>query len=325
MGITFSLFYPPAPTFTEQNLPSQKGKVFLVTGGYSGVGYQLTSILYGAGAKVYLAGRSKEKAIAAIEEIKSSHQESSNVGDIVFLPLDLADLSTVKSSVEEFQQKESHLDVLWNNAAVSYYPKDTKTAQGYELMLGTNCLGPYLFTDLLLPSLKAAASKSSPGQVRVVWTSSIVVDMSAPKNGIVLSELTSPPSDQSRNYTNSKTGNWFLASELGERVKADGILSITQNPGNLKTNLLRNAGNLLNLLVSPLLYDAKFGAYTELYAGLSPDLTMDDNGSYILPWGRKHSKPRQDLLDALKSENDGGSGIAAKLWEWCEKETEQFK
>lgn len=282
-------------------------------------------MLYQASAKVYVAGRSKDKTLEAIEQIKSSAKDSGSVGELVFLQVDMADLTTIKRAVAEFQSKESHLDVLWNNAGLSWHPKGLKTAQGYNLILGTNCLGPYLFTTLLLPSLQAAARKSSPGQVRIVWTSSIVVDASAPTNGLVLQELTSPPDNQQRNYTNSKTGNWFLANEFARRVKADGILSVTQNPGNLKTGLLRDAGSILPIIVSPLLSHAKYGAYTELYSGLSPDLKMEDSGCYIIPWGRKHPNLRKDLLDALKSEKDGGPGVADKFIEWCEKETTKFK
>lgn len=310
---------------TEKNLPSQKGKVFVVTGGYSGVGHELSSILYQAGAKVYVAGRSKDKGLKAIEQIKSSTKDSASVGELIFLQVDMGDLTTIKSSVAEFQSKESHLDVLWNNAGVGWHQKGLKTAQGYNLILGTNCLGPYLFTKLLLPSLQAAARKSPPGQTRIVWSSSIVVDASAPKNGIVLEELTSPPDNQQRNYTNSKTGNWFLASDFARRVKAEGILSVTQNPGNLKTSLMRDAGSILPILGAPLLFHAKYGAYTELYAGLSTDLGIEDGGCYIIPWGRKHPKPRKDLLDALKSEKDGGSGMADKFLEWCEKETAKYE
>lgn len=75
----------------------------------------------------------------------------------------------------------------------------------------------------------------------------------------------------------------------------------------------------------PLLHDARKGAYTELWAGLAPDLTMDNSGGYIIPWGRVHSAPREDLLSALKSVEDGGTGRARDFWEWCEKKISAFK
>jgi NAD(P)-dependent dehydrogenase (short-subunit alcohol dehydrogenase family) len=327
MGAMFSQFYPPSPPLTEKNLPSQRGKVFLITGGYSGVGYQLVEILYKAGGKVYIAGRSEEKAMRAIEEIKSRTpiDDEKWSGELEFLLLRLDDLASIKSSVAEFQRRESHLHVLWNNAGRCLYPEGEKTVQGHEVILGTNCLGPHLFTCLILPSLQAAAKISPPGTVRIIWSSSILVDASAPKNGFVMSEITSPSKDQTYNYTISKTGNWFLASQFGHRVSHDGIVSMTQNPGNLRTNITRETPKWVLMILYPLLWDAHYGAYTELYAGLSPEITVEDNGGYIVPWGRKHPNMRKDLLDALESELNGGAGLAEKFWEWCERETTQFK
>jgi len=324
MSAFFSQIYPPCPALTEKNLPNQKGKVFLITGGYSGIGYQLAEMLYKAGGKVYIAGRSEEKALKAIEEIKSSTAGDGS-GELEFLLLRLGDLSSIKSSVEEFQRRESHLHVLWNNAGRCMYPEGEKTVQGHDVILGTNCLGPYLFTWLILPSLQAAAKMSPRGTVRIVWSSSIVVDASAPTNGVIMSEITSPSKKQTRNYVNSKTGNWFLASQFGRRVSQDGIISLTQNPGNLKTNIMRNVPKWVTVIARLLMWDAQYGAYTELYAGLSSEITVEDNGGYIIPWGRKHPNIRKDLLNALENEENGGVGVAEKFWEWCERETMQFK
>ena len=324
MGATFSQFFPPRPTLTEDNLSSQKGKVFIVTGGTSGVGFELCAILYQAGGNVYLAGRSKTNAEAAISAIKA-RQTVSPPGSLTFLSVSLDDLTTIKPAVMAFTAKESRLDVLFNNAGVSLPPRGSVSAQGHELQMATNCLGHYLLTQLLLPTLSHTAESASPAQVRVVWTSSIAVDGSAPEGGMVISDLTAPTSSQQRNYTNSKTGNWFLASALADQVGSKGILSVTQNPGNLKTELLRHAPWLLGFVTSPLLYPAKMGAYTELWAGLSGDLGIEDGGKYVVPWGRVHPGPREDLLAALKTEKDGGSGISASFLEYCEKKTADFK
>ena len=181
--------------------------------------------------------------------------------------------------------------------------------------MATNCLGPLLLSRLLLPCLQAVA-ENSKGLGRVVWTSSIVVDTNSPIGGIVMEEIKSPSQDKTRNYVATKTGNWFIASEFGRQEKD--IISVTQNPGNLKTNLLRHASSMMRALSSPLLYDARFGAYTELWAGLSPEL--DDttkNGSYVIPWGRLHPSLRQDLLNALISKNEGGTGQAQEFMTWC--------
>jgi hypothetical protein len=73
----------------------------------------------------------------------------------------------------------------------------------------------------------------------------------------------------------------------------------------------------MKYVVYPLLHNAKMGAYTELWAGLSPELTMENGGAYVLPWGRLHPSPREDLLDALKAKEDGGTGVAHEFWKWC--------
>lgn len=161
--------------------------------------------------------------------------------------------------------------------------------------------------------------------MRVIWTSSIVVDLSAPKGGINISDVTNPRADNQKNYLNSKTGNCFLASALAAQVGSKGILSVTQNPGNLKTALLRHAPWILRFVTAPLLYSAKMGAYTELWAGLSEDLTIEDGGKYVLPWGRLHPSPRADLVAAMKSREDGGTGVAVSFVEYCEKQTAEFR
>ncbi|KAL8720307.1 MAG: hypothetical protein Q9225_002819 [Loekoesia sp. 1 TL-2023] len=323
MGVTFSQFFPPSPSLTEANIPSQRGRVFIVTGGASGVGFELCALLYYVGGKVYLAGRSESKAQAAIAEIKA--RSTTSFGELNFLFLSLEDLTTIKPAVEAFTARESRLDVLFNNAGVSLPPRGSVSAQGHELQLATNCLGHYLLTKLLLPTLLYTAESTDPAAVRVIWTSSIAVDASAPKGGMNISELTDIPSNQQRNYVNSKTGNWFLASALADQVGSKGILSLTQNPGNLKTGILRHAPWILGFATSPLLYPAKMGAYTELWAGLSKMLGIQDGGKYVVPWGRLHPSPRPDLVAALKSKEDGGTGIAALFLDYCEKQTAAYR
>ncbi|KAI9643759.1 hypothetical protein NHQ30_007108 [Ciborinia camelliae] len=323
MGSALSQMFPPSPTFTDKNLPSQAGKVFIITGGSSGVGRELAEILFRAGGKVYIAARSEVNAKKAIDDIKSS-SPSSNVGELEFLHLELDDLGTIKASAEAFMKKESKLHVLWNNAAVSLPPLGSVSRQGYELMMATNCLGPLLFTQFLLPSLKDTAEASSPGAVRVVWTSSQYADLQSPEGGLIMSEVKTATTDKAKNYGTSKIGNWFLGSEMARQVGQYGIISITQNPGNLKTNLMRHA-KWMYYAAYPLLYKAKMGAFTELFAGLSPDISMEQNGGYVIPWGRIHETPRKDLLVSLKTVDEGGNGRAKEFWDWCEEQIAKYK
>ena len=324
MGVAYSQVFPPAPTLTESNLASQKGKVFIVTGGSSGIGLQLATILYRSGGKVYIAARSETKTRDCIEQIKTDAKDVSSVGHLEYLPLVLDDLTTIKASAEEFMSKEAKLDVLWNNAGISAPPLGSQSKQGHDLQLATNCLGPYLFTQLLLPSLKAAARDTPAGSVRVIWTASQMMELRPPKGGMDISRLDGAGKDPGLMYTISKTGNWFLASELAHDVGSLGILSVAQNPGALATDIFRH-NSWMSFAASGLLHNPKFGAYTGLWCGLSPELEMEDNGSYILPWGRRHPGPLQELLKELKSTEEGGTGKARQFAEWCKKKTDEFR
>ncbi|KAI6090593.1 hypothetical protein F4821DRAFT_267850 [Hypoxylon rubiginosum] len=325
MGAQWSQFFPPKPQFTEADVPSQDGKVFLITGGASGIGFELTKMLYGKNARVYIAGRSQAKAEKAIKDIQTT-LTASTTGSLHFLHLDLDDLSSIKATVEAFKAKESKLHILWNNAGVSRPALGSVSKQGIELQLATNCLGPFLLTQLLLPLLQAASSDESvvPGSVRVVWTASQVIELSAPFGGLVMSELHNPPRDSSRLYTNSKTGNWFLASELARREgPTHGIISVALNPGAASSSLFRHTPSV-NYLAWPLLHKPRQAALTELYAGLSEDIGLETNGCYVIPWGRISTNMRQDLVDATKSMEDGGLGRAIKFWDFCVQKTEQY-
>lgn len=320
----YTQMFPPSPTFTEEHIPSQTGKIFIVTGGSDGVGFELIRILYSKGAKIYVASRSESKAEAAIKSITAN--PTSTPGQLHYLHLDLSDLSSVKEAAEQFARQEEKLDVLWNNAAIGVgaLPNESKTKQGHEIHVGTNCLGPFLFTQLLAPKLKEAAKKAPKDSVRIVWASSAVVDSMAPKGGLSICELDSPTSDQNYTYTISKAGNWLLASEFARRVESDGIISITQNPGNLNTNLLAGLPKVMKMLVKPLLYPAKMGAYTNLWAGLSPEVKGKDGGRYVIPWGRWHGCPRRDIWGGFMSKEEGGTGEAGEFWGWCEERTKEF-
>ncbi|KAL9000639.1 MAG: hypothetical protein Q9169_000675 [Polycauliona sp. 2 TL-2023] len=300
------LFPPNHHPLTELNLPTQSGKVFLVTGGNSGVGLELVEILYSKDATVYMASRSHDKALAAITAIKDRNPSAK--GRLEYLHLDLDDLATIK-----------------NNAGIAQAPAGSLTKQGVEQHLGVNCLGPFLFAQLLLPQLRAAAAAAPSATVRVVWSSSALVDSKAPAGGVVLDELSSPAKDPVHNYAMSKTGNWLLAAEWSRRLDHEGILSLTQNPGNLSTSIWQNVSRVLRALLWPVLYKPRNGAHTMLWAGLSPDVHKGDGGRYVIPWGRWHPDPRPDIVESLKSKDEGGSGIAQEFRDWCEEQTLRYR
>lgn len=221
-------FNLPAPTLTEKNLPDQLGKVHIVTGGYAGVGEQLVDILYGANATVFVAGRSQEKADRSIAAAKAAHPDSK--GTLTFLKLDLQDLPTIAPAVAEFNKASGgKLNVLTNNAGVMMPPAGTKSAQGYEVQIATNCLGGFLLTKLLLPTLKATAkAEGKEGAVRVTWAASLAVDLLSPKGGIAFGDgkNASPAGEpipapkvlgKNGDYGQSKAGNYYLAAAMAHR------------------------------------------------------------------------------------------------------------
>jgi NAD(P)-dependent dehydrogenase (short-subunit alcohol dehydrogenase family) len=126
------------------------------------------------------------------------------------------------------------------------------------------------------------------------------------------------------NYATSKTGNWSLASEFANRIGKEGIVSITQNPGNLATKGWHRAPKFVQFVFSYINHPPIYGAYTGLWAGLSDEIGIEDGGRYGIPWGRWHGNLRKDILDALKSKANGGTGQADEFWKWCELQTKPY-
>ncbi|KAL3496415.1 hypothetical protein BJX62DRAFT_222091 [Aspergillus germanicus] len=184
---TLTQIYPPKPTFTEAQIPPGLQR------------RRLGKILYAADATVYITSRPKDKVEAAIKAIKSTATNPTTSGTLKFLHLDLNDSTS----------RESKLDILWNNAGTGAngVRPGQRTAQGFEPMIGFYCIATLLFTQVLVPLLRAAAADTSsvPGATRVVWTSSGVLN------------------EPMVNYGASKAGTWFQSRAFARRYKADGI------------------------------------------------------------------------------------------------------
>lgn len=257
--------------------------MYIVTGANTGVGKDLARMLYSKNGKVYIAARSEEKALQAIEDIKASAPDST--GKLVFLRLDLADLTAIKASANDFLSQESKLDVLFNNAGVMCPAPGSKTAQGYELQLGVNNIGTFMFTELLTPMLVETAKAAPENSIRVVWVSSSAADAPiCPTNGVDMDNLDYHKDKNAlHKYMVSKAGNFLHAAEYARRHASDGIVSIALNPGNLNSDLWRTQGWAMStMLKSFFLHPVIYGAYTELFAGLSPEVTIKHPGD----WGK---------------------------------------
>ena len=251
------------------------------------MGKELAQILYAKDARVYIAARSEEKGLKAIEDIKAAAPHSR--GDLVFMRLDLADLSTIKASAAQFLDRETKLHVLFNNAGVMLPPEGQKTAQGYDLQLGVNNIGTQMFTDLLTPALVATARTEPAAAVRVVWVGSSAGESpAAPKGGVPMDndlEYQHKAGNFTR-YAISKAGNYLQGAEFARRHRADGVVSISLNPGNLNSDLWRTQGRVASWFLQKfVLHPPIYGAYTELFAGLSPEVTMEKTGD----WGKSYS------------------------------------
>ena len=111
---------------------------------------------------------------------------------------------------------------------------------------------------------------------------------------------------------------------MGRKVNPYGILLVVQNPGQLKTDSLRHAKRM-RIAMIPVQYKANRGAYTKLWAGLAPELAMETSGRYFMHRGRIHRSRRQDIPEALKSKEEGGTGQALEFQEWCNKQIAEFR
>ena len=235
-GIFTQGFFLPTPTLTETNLPDQSHLVALITGGYTGVGYEVASILYSRNATVWIAGRSESKASAAVERLQSAHPDSK--GKLLFLKVDLSDLTTIGPAVADFVRRNDaetggKLHWLDNNAGVMIPPPGSAGAQGHDLQLVTNVYGPFLFTKLLLPTLRRTAEaerkEGRKDTVRVSWAGSAATFLSGVHCGVAWEkdgkEVLGALKDPQGVYGITKAWNWWLAQEFGRRYgNEDGVL-----------------------------------------------------------------------------------------------------
>jgi len=315
LGSFIDQSYPPASKFTEDDVPDLSGKVIIVTGGNTGIGKETARVVLAHNAKVYLACRSEEKANSAIVDLKKATGKE----DVHFLPLDLSSFSSIKKAAEDFKSKEAKLHVLFNNAGLMSPPIDQLTQEGYDMTFGTNVVGPYLFTTLLLPVLLATAAET--GEARIVNTSSLG-HMAAPKPCISWETLgpfdNAPEGDKKRRklgpdvlYYQSKCGTILVANEWAKRYGNKGIISSSCHPGTIHSELGRNWPTLQRISMAMFikLRPTALGAITQLYAGTTPD-AKELNGKYLIPWARI-GKAREDVTDEKLGE---------KLYSWLEEQ-----
>ena len=287
--------------WTSDNIASQAGKTFLITGANTGLGYETALELAKKSAHVILTGRNEQKLDEARARILA--QVPSAKLDIGVM--DLNSLASVKAFAGDFIQSNATLDVLINNAGIMFPPPGL-TADGFEAQFGVNFIGHYVLTALLFPLLK----KSPHG--RVVTLSSM-----AHRNGkIDFGNLKlEKPFDKFREYGQSKVADLIFAIELQRRIKANGLtlVSAAAHPGVSKTELLRT--DRPEMIETVAYMNANQGAFSSLFAATED---MGEN-IYIGPdgEGEVNGYPAPAFIAPYASD----ANIGTALWDYAEKET----
>jgi NAD(P)-dependent dehydrogenase (short-subunit alcohol dehydrogenase family) len=292
--------------WTKADIPDQSGKIILITGANTGIGYETALGFYEAGAYVILACRDNEKAKEAIVKLHATGGR----GELEAISLDLSDLGQVKHFADEVTKKFTALHVLINNAGVAT-PPPSKTAQGFELQFGVNFLGHFALTGYLYPLLKSTSG------ARVVTISS----MGYQSGSIDFNNLRSEKDyDRMREYRQSKLADMIFAIELDRRIATQGdeILSIAAQPGANKTELTRHlTEEEVTAGIKQLggFMEAWQGALPSLYASISTDvrggnLYQPDIGGY-----------RGYPALAAIQDNALDKNVAGKLWALAEEIT----
>lgn len=294
--------------FNIQKIPSQKGKVAIVTGANIGLGYETALELAKKHMHVIMACRNLKKASIAKQNILNTFPTAS----LEIMTLDLNSLKSVRSFAEEFRSKHTQLNLLINNAGIMI-PPFSKTEEGFESQMGVNYFAHFLLTGLLLPLLEITPES------RIVSLSSM-----AHKNGkIDFANLNAEKSYSKMGaYGQSKLACLMFAYELDRRLKKSGspVKSVAAHPGVSNTDLGRHVAKWLYAVLTPLLslmtHPPQNAALPSLYAALGEDI---EGGDYTGPTGFNEMKGKPGKVKSTPLSHD--KEIAKKLWEVSEKLT----
>lgn len=298
--------YFPPPGWSIDQMPDMSGKVAIVTGPtIKGIGYESCVEMAKKGAHVILAGRSKSKGDAAVAALK----ERVPTAKAEFMTLDLGSLKSVKEFADAYLQKGLPLHILLNNAGVMANPF-TLTTDGIESQFGTNHIGHFLLTKLLLPKLEASAPS------RIVSVSSAAAFI--PEGFLPLAPFgtgavnwTDIYADHASRYEpwaaygRSKLANVLFASALDRRLAGKKVYSNSCHPGGIKTNLarhlevdMRKTGGermveFFDTFTNYVSMMPNQGAVTQLYLSSSPDIESKEiRGKYYYPQARLMDPPK---------------------------------
>ena len=293
--------------WTTENIGDQTGRVAIVTGSSSGIGFEAARVLANKGMTVVIAVRNADKGIAAVKKIHAQNKDAR----VNVMRLDLADLVSVHEFAENFKKVHSRLDLLINNAGVMI-PPYSKTKDGFELQFGTNHLGHFALTAQLLDLLNTTDG------ARIVNVSS----MAHRTGNLDFTDLTWEKRSYRawRAYGDSKLANIYFTKELARMLKENGsnVIVTAAHPGWTATELQRHTdyfgiASLLNRLFAQ---EITIGALPTLRAAFDPEAHGGEfygPGGFMRMWGYPVLEQPSELSE--------DTTIADRLWEISEKLT----
>jgi NAD(P)-dependent dehydrogenase (short-subunit alcohol dehydrogenase family) len=287
--------------WTTKNIPDLNGKIAIVTGANSGIGYETAKALAQKGATVVMACRNLEKANLAASEIRLGTKDA----QLDIIQLDLADLSSVHQFVETFKSRYTKLDLLINNAGVMI-PPFTKTADGFELQFGANHLGHFALTGLLLDRLLETPSS------RVINVSS-----SAHRMGSGTIDFDNLNAERGYNasgaYAQSKLANLLFTLELNRQFQAIGAdtIAASAHPGWTVTGLQKGIMHTISRIIGQ---QPAMGALPTLQAAVDPGVQPND---YFGPRGLVEMRGYPTRVDTSAAAKD--PNLAKRLWNVSEE------
>jgi len=297
-------------TWTETDVPDESGRVAIVTGSNTGLGYDTARVLAARGAKVVMAVRDTTKGEAAAARIRGITPRA----DVTVHKLDLGSLDSVRTASAELAAAYPRIDLLINNAGVMYPPKQS-TADGFELQFGTNHLGHFALTGLLLKNLLSVDGS------RVVAVASIAHKIRA-KIDFADLQWEHRRYDRVAAYGQSKLANLMFAYDLQRRLSAANAktISVAAHPGVAATELVRHVPGAslpgVSWLSGRLLNTSELGALPTLRAATDPAVR---GGQYWGPDGFRELRGYPKLVDSSAQSHD--TAIQDRLWTVSEELT----
>ncbi|WP_101926709.1 MULTISPECIES: SDR family oxidoreductase [Luteimonas] len=301
----------PQPDWDEGDIPDQAGRIAVVTGGTSGMGFEDARALAAAGAQVVIAARNPQRGQDAIARIRADVPDAR----VQFEAVDLADLASVRALGQRLGAALPRIDILINNAAIMAPPERGTSADGFELQFATNYAGHFVLTAELLPLLRRSDAP------RVVTLSSIAIH----RGGINFDDLQSTQAyEPMAAYAQSKTACLMFALELQRRSDAAGwgLQSMAAHPGVAVTELVARGPGLESdqgrqwSAMREHLQTAAQGAVPTLYAATAPEAR---GGTYYGPTAQNETSGPLGLATIPAGASDAAA--ASRLWTLTEELT----